>query len=294
MRLRKKAKEDEFGNRTSSAFLAKVSLASPLQSARSFAESWTDLVGSGYASVGRTTIDRVRSAFCEVVKDLYLGEIETAARSRSSALAPDSALALGDASLCGVVLHVHDEASLRLRSKLDSAGPVSRGRSSKVIQHSVWADVGASEPLRFVPTELSALANKKAVVAATSIYKVLEGVARRLEKGFAAGGACARVAGLKAWLVHILVGDGIGTNAAAAKIVLPWAVRDLAFFDYFILVVKCANHQANLAIGDAVTGAAATAAAGNGFAAAAAPNPLVARREVKKASSLTSRCAGWW
>ena len=294
LRRLQKSKDDEASNRTSSCFVAKVALASPLQSSRSFAQSWLDLVGAGSASCSRPTIENIRNAFCGVVKDLYFGQIETASKTRASALALGSAASASsaealDSAPCGVVLHVHDEASLRLRSSLDPAGTVSRGRSSKVVQHSVWVDVGPSEPLRFVPTELCALSSKRAAVIATCIYNVLESVAQSLEKGFSAGGACAGPDDPKPWLMHVLVGDGIATNEAAAKLVLPWAVRDLTSFEYFIMVVKCASHQVNLSIGSAVTGAPATVAAGHGLA-AAVPNALVARREARGSQPQQSVC----
>ena len=41
------AKIKEQKNRTTSSFLARVALASPLQSTRAFAQSWQDLVGAG-------------------------------------------------------------------------------------------------------------------------------------------------------------------------------------------------------------------------------------------------------
>ena len=69
LRRLQKSKDDEASHRTSSSFVAKVALASPLQSSRSFAQSWLDLVGAGTAGCGRSTIERIRNAFCEVVKD---------------------------------------------------------------------------------------------------------------------------------------------------------------------------------------------------------------------------------
>ena len=127
---------------------------------------------------------------------------------------------------------------------------------------------------------------------ATTIYNVLYSVAQSLEKGLATGGACAGVAAPRSWLIHVLVGDAIGTNEAAAKRVFPWAARDLAGFEYFIILVKCANHQVNLSIGDAVRGAPAKAAAGHGSI-AATPDALVARREAR-GTSRTSLYAVWW
>jgi hypothetical protein len=125
----------------------------------------------------RRAIGRVRDALSEVVKELYLEQVERAARRSRAAEALETARALGAGSRLAdfvVLLHLHDEASLRLRSSSDvgaapsrgrsssdvGAAP-SRGRSSKVMQHSVWIQVGGQGPRRFVPTELCALANKR-------------------------------------------------------------------------------------------------------------------------------------
>lgn len=87
------------------------------------------------------------------------------------------------------------------------------GRSSKAMQHSVWIQVGGQGPRRFVPTELCALANKTANVIARSLYEVLMTAATRVQAGFGRGA--------RPWLTHVLVGDGVASNEAAAKVVLP-------------------------------------------------------------------------
>ena len=94
------------------------------------------------------------------------------------------------------------------------------------------------------------------------------------------------------WLIHLLVGDGVGTNEAAAKILIawlraqPWAAR----VRYFLLVVKCANHQANLAIGSAVSGK--TALAGSRYA-GSLEAPLVARALAHAKKSVATEVCGF-
>jgi hypothetical protein len=64
------------------------------------------------------------------------------------------------------------------------------------------------------------------------------------------------------------VGDGVNTNEKAARILLA-SVRKHCLehrFRYFLMVVKCANHQTNLSLGSAVSGRAALAAAENTIA----------------------------
>lgn len=116
--------------------------------------------------------------------------------------------------LCVVVLaHMHDEASLRLRSSsvADSTAP-SRARSSKVMQHSAMLHFAGQQPLRWYE-DLHPLADKRAPTLATSLRKVLVPVAETL--GPVVG---RQEAGQRPWLVHILIGDGVPTNEAAAKV----------------------------------------------------------------------------
>ena len=268
----RQSKIREKNNSTTACFLARVALASPLQSTRAFAQSWQDLVGAGASCLGRTTIESIRNAFVAVVKDVYREEIRKAARRQiAPAPAPDSVPH-------AVVLHYQDEASLRLRSALDPTAPLSRARSSKVLQHVMWVKSSSEAPLLFAPTELCALANKSAPVLATSIFAELSRVAELLRSGFLDAGACARVDDTqKPRLVHVLIGDAIPTNEAAAKRILAWATRDLTGFQYFLIVIRFANHQVNLCLQGAVEGAAAQCTAGHGSIALLA-NPIEARR----------------
>ena len=108
----KRSKDADRSQRIGSLFVAKVALASPLQSGRAFEAAWSDLVGTGAVGCARRTIQRIRDAFCSVLKDLYFREVEAACRSKFSALAlasastPVAALAPGPA---GCLLHFHDE-----------------------------------------------------------------------------------------------------------------------------------------------------------------------------------------
>ena len=70
---------------------------------------------------------------------------------------------------------------------------------------------------------------------------------------------------IKRWLFHVLVGDGINTNEAAARRLLARSlVEPLGQLRYFLAVYKCSSHQANLAAKGAVIGAAAKVAAATG------------------------------
>ena len=65
-----------------------------------------------------------------------------------------------------------------------------------------------------------------------------------------------------AWLIHVLVGDAIGTNEAAAKRLCAKAVATPMAdgLACHLVVVKRASHQANLAAKGAAVGIVATVA----------------------------------
>ena len=66
------------------------------------------------------------------------------------------------------------------------------------------------------------------------------------------------------WFVHVLVGDGINTNEAAAKILWSCvtAVPLAPNVRYFLILVKCATHQAALSAKAVVEGLPALLAGG--------------------------------
>ena len=106
-------------------------------------------------------------------------------------------------------------------------------------------------PIRWL-TELDALADKTAQVLATSLHRVLVDVAATVAKGF-------RHSGSPVWFFHILVGDGVNTNQAAAARLWHW-IRTVPLpspLRYFLVVVKCSNHQINLSLSSAVCGKSA-------------------------------------
>ena len=173
-------------------------------------------------------------------------------------------------------LHVHDEASLRLRSfaQSDTAAPV-RSRKSSVQQHAMWLFAGQAAGQQ-VFTELDALTNKTAKTLATSLDKAMRLAASVARTGLESA-QCRADAPL--WFVHVLVGDGIGTNGAAARILLAHAKASPVApgFLYFLMLVKCANHQANRVIGGAAEGHAALCGARQTTAVLGSPNVALAR-----------------
>ena len=79
-------------------------------------------------------------------------------------------------------------------------------------------------------------------------------VARKAAIGVA--GTTATTVDGKVWRIHILVGDGIATNELAARGLLAalQASPLPCSIVYFVVCLRCAAHQANLATGSAVRG----------------------------------------
>ena len=247
----KAVKNASQNSRITPGFITKVALSHPSTCARAFANAWKELIGVGAQGCARTTIGRIRDAFAECCKELCCSQVRSAvAGSRQTAIAsadrPEQAL------LCATALHIHDEASLRLRSASDALpGMPSRSRSSKVQQHCVSLHSRSQAPVRWL-VELDPLADKTAGTLATSLERVVRPLGRIVGEVFASGGAMRQ----RSWFVHFLVGDGAPTNEAAAKLLFSWMRRNPLANDlkYFLVVVKCANHQANLCVATVVAG----------------------------------------
>jgi len=112
-----------------------------------------------------------------------------------------------------------------------------------------------------VPTDLVALANKEATTLATCFETLLRDICSAIFKPANGGGAP------EAWFAHIMIGDAVGTNEAAAKLLMSIVrQRPLPGARYFLLLVKCGSHQVALTAKGAVIGPPALAAAGGGAA----------------------------
>ena len=265
--------------RTSATFMAKVALSKPVTSVRGFADSFQDLVGTGLCS--RTTITRIRSAFVPVIQQMTQVRLRSLLALSLKLSAQSAGLKLSAQSAgqpwSTVLLHIHDEASLRLRSSATAAGAPERSRRSKVQQHLLWLHLPGQKKL-FLPAELHALSDKSAPVLATSLHKTLVGVVSSLQESLVvvAGSEAAQIA----WFVHLLVGDGCATNSKSARLLWEWLKSQPLprAFRYFLVVVKCSSHQANLSVSCAVTGRAALAGCQNTTARSAGEDIWVERK----------------
>ena len=266
-------------------WLVRVCLAQPLTSCRALAQAHSDFIGSsgGRKGVGcsRFTITRIKDAFVEVCKEENAKAIRRAvsrkkaeadasgqrALQQAAAVAQAAVLwntagaavaaARQEVALVGsfTLLHIHDEAKLRLRTFGDNDTKPTRSRSSMVQQHAVYLHSGEGICLDIL-TELDGLADKRAETIATSVDRVLRSVAQIV-------GDVVQETGTRKWfLVHVLVGDGIYTNNKAGRIVLAesWRLRVHEALCYLLILVVCGNRQANLSLASAVQGKIANTA----------------------------------
>ena len=92
-----------------------------------------------------------------------------------------------------------------------------------------------------IPVELEGLVDKKADTLATSFESLMNNlIANIVPRPQPSTGWRRKVSGPEVWLVHIIIGDGIGTNHASAKLLLASAATG-AFESvrYFLLLGKC-------------------------------------------------------
>jgi len=203
------------GGRVSQEWLMRVFLAAPHASARALAHSFRAVAGTDDCTVSRPTISKIKDAWVELYKDM----IYTSARG---IVATHMVFSEGPAAVRAVyIVHVQDEADICLRSSDARDGPLvpRRGRASKVQSHVVTLVAGGQR--REIPTELDALGGKTAATLATSLEAILRRIVVAVLPQFLAHGSGAREEEPEVWMMHILIGDGVPTNLAAAKLV--WA-----------------------------------------------------------------------
>jgi hypothetical protein len=246
-----KYKSMKTSGRVSKEWILRVFLAAPHSSGRALADSFRSVAGFDSNTVSRTTIGKIKAAWVELYTSMVLNvglrfvEVHVASCRRE-----------GRSFAVLTLTHIQDEADIRLRSGDARDGPKMprRGRASKVQLHVVTLATGFFR--REIPTELEALGDKTAGTLAT----VLEGTMRGILRGVLPN----KQSGPEIWVVHMLIGDAVPTNGAAAK--LMWAsAKHIPIGErvrYFLLVVVCMVHQVGLSAKNGVVGVAASTAGG--------------------------------
>ena len=159
-----------------------------------------------------------------------------------------------------MVSHVHDEASMRIRSvaPLDVTGVVmprgkvrlGRSRSSKVQNNVVRVSVGGHDLEWF--TELQPLARKDAPTMCLALGNVVKEVVATVDSAHQQFAPDANLAdeSQKVRLVHVITGDGAPTNMAAVKSLLGAmkATPPSSRVTYRVVAFTCASHTSNLVV----------------------------------------------
>ena len=228
------------GLKLQTIWLVRTGLSKPTIPARSLVDMCNEFpLGNSTNVISHQRVSVARDVFAELIKHCNRVHVQKMVRESSSALV--------------VLRHVHDEASMRLKSfaAVDDARyrlnvKSVRGRSSKVPNHAMTVFVGEESAEWF--TELQPLQRKDAKTIATTLLQNVEEVMSTM--------SLATSGDREGSLLHIVVGDGIGTNAAAARYLLPMAQK-LGLesnIDYKLVVLKCGSHAANLVVMVAVCG----------------------------------------
>ena len=155
----------------------------------------------GVSALSYTSVGRIRDTLVEIVKQMNRQQV-----SQAASAAPAATLFLP---------HAHDEAAMRIRSyaKIDDdrmalqGVQLARGRSSKVQNNVVRCILGDAEV--DVWCELQGLLRKDAATIAHALRAVVLYVAQAAMEG--------RPPGQSLRIVHMLTGDNIFTNGAAAR-----------------------------------------------------------------------------
>ena len=265
-------RDSKSGQRLQTIWIVRAGLASPLVPLRAAAAFLNDFPWKERKSVHYSSVAKYRDAFCEIIKDLNMEQCSFIAEAlAASGLGDDESTPL-------VLLHIHDEVRMRLRSvdlvkdkrPRSSAGRASVGGATVTpklgagplknphpfrcrytkIQNQVMELIGAGRIVEIL-NELTPLASKDGPTIATAIVLPVERVVRAIEKGLKGNDRVKTVR-----LIHIVVGDGIPTNENAVKRAYPILKKlcaDLGIH-YSLIPLVCASHMGNLLVQVAICG----------------------------------------
>ena len=229
------------GGRIKNLWFVKVMLAAPGVPARTLSQWCRDWPTEETQNISPCYIGPVKDAMVEVLKKLNKEIVAASVRDAG-------VLEGGTETLPVYIVHVHDEAAMRLKSYVSEPSP--RGRASKIQNHCVH--VYAGQACNEVYTELQPLLKKDAQTIAFSLISTTKGVMEAILTG--ATQIPSQCTGTR--VVHIIVGDGIHTNENACRRALQyyrqWAKQ--RHMRYSLIVVKCASHKANLVVQVAICG----------------------------------------
>ncbi|CAK0899812.1 unnamed protein product [Prorocentrum cordatum] len=242
----RKERADKMGNRIQSIWYVRAAMADPTVPARTLESFFRDFPAQETKNISTFSISRVRDAIAEIIKKLNRRRIELAMASMPAGWHARETHPV-------FIRHIHDEACMRMNSfmkdedeRYNLHAPVVRARSSKVQNDVVSVHFQDSALEHFV--ELKPLARKSAKTNATSLICVLSDVVSALWPGVR------NPHGGRLRLIHVVMGDGISTNASAVRRVWRFMKESGLPMRYSLVVWRCASHVANLVVMTAICG----------------------------------------
>lgn len=242
------------GLRITRSWLVRTMLADPALPSGTLASLCNQFAMEECQTISQTTVSHVRDSFVEILKQMN--------KLRAKRAFQDQAGSCEGQVVTVYAVHIHDGADMKMRSyenpNIVGALEVpathfrlSRSRSCKIQNHSVhvWLGTRASMPWF---TELMSMSKKDQTSIASSIIIVLKDIWTGLHLLPRAAEDCSAS---KCNFVHLLTGDSINTNEAAARCVLQhcWHILP-ASVQYRLLVFRCAAHKCNLVTVTAICG----------------------------------------
>ncbi len=261
--------DDRMGRRLQLIWFVRAGLSNPMTPVGRMEEFMAEFSRVVEKQISDTYVARVRDCFAELIKHLNRQCLTSLVKKVKSP----------GASAHIVVAHVHDEASMRMRSFLLDAhasarNPLQfcRSRSSKVQNNVVTVSGGGSSLEWFC--ELQPLGRKDGPTIATAIIccisEVISAVSVTAASEAGTGavpvttsseartgtmpGTTSSGAG-KVRVLHCVTGDAVNTSESALRRVV-YHFRNTAdsSVEYFLLGWKCSSHQSNLVVGAAICG----------------------------------------
>jgi hypothetical protein len=213
--------------------MVRAGLSNPDSSARAVEEYCREALMTDLPQVGRASVCHLRHAFARIARNLCQSQVPRYI----------------EAIVGGFVVfrHLRDEACMRVRSTTESAADAcNRSRYSKVQNNSCTIHTDPYSERPWI-TELQALGSKDANTLCHSLLLVLSELYRV---------GLDPLQGKRRRFVHVLVADSVAANDVVAR-KLWYRMKNTARWDswvYCLITIRCASHQANLAVRGAVGG----------------------------------------
>ena len=247
-----KDRGERVDGRIANVWFVRAGLGDPTLADRSVSRFLRSLyLGDKCFGVSATTVARAKDAFAELVVKFN----RLTLRDLSAKYSDFTQYPIRQSLF---VVHLHDEASFRVRSSLAAAANdddvdmsgvrlVNRSASSKVQNHCVTLSIGG-ERIEWL-AELQAMERKDASTIAKTLQSVAHEIIAQVLEGV--GSVSPHLATpSKPRVLHLLTGDGIGTNQAATRRLLKHIIDSLSAsgVDYYVAMWTCASHVVSIIV----------------------------------------------